>query len=125
MDWSNFVKNNTETNRETTAFPSPSPEPFNPPTQMRQGNSASGYDCPTKDGLSMFNKNNPYNYRLNINHPCVAHFMKIYKKKNGIHTICSDKQRYEFEERFIAKLHSGEIKPHVFMQRYYEGDFER
>ncbi len=48
---------------------------------------------------------NPYNYRLNINHPAVYPLYMRYKRWKGIPVWCpmSDEERMEFEHYLTAK----------------------
>lgn len=51
-------------------------------------------------------RNNPYGYRLNLNHYIVRDFYWRYKKKNGIPRSypLSDSERFDFEDIAIAWL---------------------
>lgn len=49
---------------------------------------------------SMFAKENPYGYKLNVNHPEVRKFYDYYKAKVG-EFILSDHQRRTFEMLFL------------------------
>lgn len=55
------------------------------------------------DTVNLYNKNNPYGYQLNVNHPDVRPHYERYKVKVG-QTILSDAQRYEFERYMIPYL---------------------
>ena len=55
------------------------------------------------EAVSMYNKNNPYGFRLNVNHPEVRPYYERYKAKIGA-TIISDEQRREFEGYMIPFL---------------------
>lgn len=54
----------------------------------------------------MIAKNNPYGYRLNVNHPLIREIYWRYKEKNNIprRYPLSDNERYEFEKVTIAWL---------------------
>lgn len=54
----------------------------------------------------MFNNNNPYGYRLNVNHPFIRKIYLRYKAKLGVveRVPLSDSQRFEFEEVTINYL---------------------
>lgn len=46
---------------------------------------------------SLFNQQNKYNYKININHPKITPLYEAFKrKKNAV--ILSDNERFEFEE---------------------------
>lgn len=49
---------------------------------------------------SIFCYNNPYGYKLRINHPEVRPFYEYYKRKIGA-IILSDKERLQFESMFL------------------------
>lgn len=49
---------------------------------------------------SIFCYNNPYGYKLKINHPEVKPFYEYYKRKIGA-KILSDAQRLQFESMFL------------------------
>lgn len=53
----------------------------------------------------IFNDDNPYGYRININHPKVRKLYERYKKWKGIPpaTPMSDNERLEFEMYLIKK----------------------
>lgn len=53
-----------------------------------------------KNEDDIFTKNNPYGYRLNVNHPLIRRYYERYKVHVGA-TILSDKQRFEFEAIMI------------------------
>lgn len=50
-----------------------------------------------KTELSIFNVNNPYGYKFNVNHPAVRRYYEAFKEKRSI-MIPSDAERREFEE---------------------------
>lgn len=51
----------------------------------------------------VFNKNNPYGYKLNISHPLInPHYKRFMRKCNT--PILSDEERFEFERLMIAWL---------------------
>lgn len=54
----------------------------------------------------MIVKNNPYGFRLNVNHPLIRKIYWRYKEKNGIprRFPLSDNERFDFEEVTIAWL---------------------
>lgn len=55
---------------------------------------------------TIYTAENPWGYRLSINHPKIKPFYIRYKKWKGIVTIPSDVQRHEFEKfmvRYIEK----------------------
>lgn len=54
----------------------------------------------------MIARDNPYGYRLNINHPLIRKIYWRYKEKNGIPRgyPLSDHERFEFEEVTIEWL---------------------
>lgn len=56
--------------------------------------------------MNVFNENNPYGYRLNVNHPKIRRLYKRYMawKELPLHFPLSDAERFEFEEMVIAKL---------------------
>ncbi len=49
---------------------------------------------------SIWNANNPYGYKINVNHPDVRPFYDYYKSKLGL-KILSDSQRLTFETLFL------------------------
>lgn len=54
----------------------------------------------------IYTVNNPWGYKLNINHPYIIPFYNRFKKWKGIVGAPSDKQRFEFEaymEKHLAK----------------------
>lgn len=55
-----------------------------------------------EDDKSIWTKDNPYTYRININHPKIVPLFERFKKWKGIPVWCplSDKERFEFE-RYI------------------------
>ena len=54
--------------------------------------------------LGVFTENNPYGYKLNINHPTIKPYYERYKQSKGIKLIPSDAQRLEFEEIMIPRI---------------------
>lgn len=54
----------------------------------------------TEQNDSIFAKDNPYGYKLNVNHPEVRKFYEYYKQKIG-ECILSDSQRRTFELLFF------------------------
>ena len=54
----------------------------------------------TEPNNSIFAKDNPYGYKLNVNHPEVRKFYDYYKAKVG-EFILSDHQRRTFEMLFL------------------------
>lgn len=64
-------------------------------------------------GAGILLANNPYGYRVNINHPRVAELYERYKRWKGIaHTTpMSDNERTEFETYILAKLGVDTGKP--------------
>lgn len=56
--------------------------------------------------MNVFNENNPYGYRLNINHPKIHELYQRYKAWKGIPNQfpLSDAERLEFESIVISKL---------------------
>lgn len=54
--------------------------------------------------LGVFTKDNPYGYKLNINHPTIKPYYERYKRSKGIKLIPSDEQRLEFEEIMIPRI---------------------
>lgn len=52
-----------------------------------------------EDDKSIWTKDNPYTYRINVNHPKIAPLFERFKKWKGIPVWCplSDKERFEFE----------------------------
>ena len=56
--------------------------------------------------MNVFNENNPYGYRLNINHPKVHELYRGYMRWKELppHFPLSDAERLEFEEMVLAKL---------------------
>ncbi len=55
------------------------------------------------DDASVYVNDNPYGYRLNINHPLLRQHYERFKKKCGT-PILSDAERFEFERLMIAAL---------------------
>lgn len=56
--------------------------------------------------MNIFTENNPYGYRLNINHPKIHELYLRYKAWKGIprQFPLSDAERLEFESIVISKL---------------------
>ena len=54
----------------------------------------------------MFVKNNPYGYKLNLNHPKIRELYYRYKEWKNISTNCplSDAERFEFERYVIENF---------------------
>ena len=48
------------------------------------------------DNSSIFNSNNKYGYKININHPDIKEKYELFKKKKKA-IILSDEERFEFE----------------------------
>lgn len=57
-----------------------------------------------KAPLGVFTENNPYGYKLNINHPTIKPYYERYKRSKGIKLIPSDKQRLEFEAIMLPRI---------------------
>lgn len=55
---------------------------------------------------SIYLNNNPYGYKLNVNHPKINALLRRYKKWKGIadNLPMSDEQRFEFESYILKKL---------------------
>ena len=53
---------------------------------------------------TIFTHNNPYGYRLNINHPKIKPFYDRFKKWKGIALIPSDAERREFEDYMVGYI---------------------
>lgn len=51
----------------------------------------------------IYNDNNPYGYRYNLNHPQIRELYERYKAWKDIKTIPSDEERREFEA-YVDKL---------------------
>lgn len=60
----------------------------------------------TEPNDSIFAKENPYGYQINVNHPKVLPLYQRYKDKVG-ERILSDRQRFEFEEHILNILKRG------------------
>lgn len=58
------------------------------------------------ESQSIYTVNNPYGYRLNINHPKIKELFERYKKWKGIASVypLSDTQRFEFESYVFGIL---------------------
>lgn len=56
--------------------------------------------------MNVFNENNPYGYRLNVNHPKIRDLYRRYKawKEFPQQFTLSDADRFEFEEMVLSKL---------------------
>lgn len=56
--------------------------------------------------MNVFNENNPYGYRLNVNHPKIRDLYRRYKAWKGLppQFTLSDANRFEFEEMVLSKL---------------------
>lgn len=64
----------------------------------------------TKKNESIFNHDNPYGYKINVNHPKIRPLYERFKKKANA-VILSDKQRFYFESlvfQMIQKEKSNE-----------------
>ena len=57
----------------------------------------------TKTNDSIFAKENPYGYQINVNHPKILPLYQRFKDKVG-ERILSDQQRLEFEKHIINIL---------------------
>lgn len=59
-----------------------------------------------KYNRGVYNTNNPYGYRLNVNHPKIRELLERYEQANGIPHCCplSDAQRKEFEKIIIERM---------------------
>lgn len=57
----------------------------------------------TEPNGSLWAKENPYGYQININHPKIRPLYERFKKKVG-ERILSDRQRLEFEEHIFGML---------------------
>lgn len=57
----------------------------------------------TEPNDSLWAKENPYGYQININHPKIRPLYERFKKKVG-ERILSDRQRLEFEEHIFGML---------------------
>lgn len=61
----------------------------------------------------IYNHNNPYGYKLNVNHPLIRPMYERYKEKLG-ERILSDAQRLTFEVELIAwidsKIHKRKVE---------------
>lgn len=60
--------------------------------------------------MSIFVEDNPYGYRININHPKILPLWQRYKKRKGIpiNEPLSDNERFEFEDIILNKLKGTE-----------------
>lgn len=61
------------------------------------------------NNTSIFNPNNKYGYKININHPIIRPLYEKCKLKLNI-MIMSDQQRHDFETIILRKIENGEIK---------------
>ena len=54
----------------------------------------------------IFNVNNPYGFKLNLNNPKIRMLYNRYKSWKGIaeHTPLSDEERFEFEAYLLPKI---------------------
>lgn len=52
---------------------------------------------------SIFNRENPYGYKININHPKIRPFYDVFKQKYKL-KILSDKERFAFEAAIFQML---------------------
>lgn len=59
--------------------------------------------CKTVKNNSIYNPENKYGYKININHPKIRPFYEAYKKKTGA-IILSDRERFEFESAIFKML---------------------
>ena len=55
---------------------------------------------------SIFAKDNPYGYKINVNHPKILPLYQRYKDKIG-ERILSDQLRFEFEGIIIKMIERG------------------
>lgn len=53
--------------------------------------------------VSIFAKNNPYGFQIDVNHPKILPLYERYKEKVG-ERILSDEQRHDFEEHIFRML---------------------
>lgn len=76
------------------------------PTDVWCGNWQVAMRSDETEFVPMFNNNNPYGYKLNVNHPLIRKIYLRYKAKLGIvpRVPLSDSQRFEFEEVTIKYL---------------------
>lgn len=60
----------------------------------------------TQEPLSVYTQNNPYGYKVNINHPSVNPIYQRYKQHIGVpmHYPLSDNQRADFERYILPRL---------------------
>lgn len=56
--------------------------------------------------MTVFNENNPYGYRLNVNHPQINELYKRYLVWKGLNYgfPISDAERFEFETLVISEI---------------------
>lgn len=56
--------------------------------------------------MSIFIDDNPYGYRINVNHPKILPLYERYKKWKGIsvNEPLSDDERFEFEDIIIKQI---------------------
>ena len=64
---------------------------------------AAKYVSCKNDNSSIFNSNNKYGYKININHPDVKEKYELFKKKKKA-IILSDEERFEFEAIIIKMI---------------------
>ena len=60
----------------------------------------------TEPHNSIWAKDNPYGYKINVNHPKILPLYQRYKDKIG-ERILSDQQRFEFEGIIIKMIERG------------------
>lgn len=60
----------------------------------------------TKKNASIFNENNKYGYKININHPDIRPFYEAYHEKIGVPLSIglSDAQRHHFESLIFTMM---------------------
>ncbi len=61
------------------------------------------WPCETVKNNSIYNPENKYGYKININHPKIRPFYDAYKKKKGA-VILSDQERFEFEDAIFKMM---------------------
>lgn len=61
--------------------------------------------------LSIYNFNNPYGYRYNINHPKVNELFRRYRAWKGIHRPLTDAERHDFETYLDSYFKSNGLPP--------------
>lgn len=62
-----------------------------------------------KTDLSIFNADNPYGYKFNVNHPAVRRYYEAFKSNRNI-MIPSDAERKEFEDAITEILERSRKK---------------